>query len=447
MDSWDEKYRWHYDVHMNLNESLIYYLLNVKTPDYIEIKNKFDYLFKKHQWGSIRIFSIFGRYDLLIRAWLHPSNVNKFRDVIKNEFGNRELIPFAVTKILLRDYTNKEINKHADVSLLTPELILAVQGENESSQIEDFIKKGIIIERNGDSFIRFYVSVQIPSAYANIEDTFAKFIKEYLNNMILDQNGFVKTVSLYKGFGFASFLISCLVKPTDYFKITEIPNIINNQFKDYEISTETFLVHKPNQFSGNGKIGIGTFNTMKGYDSFILNFLPEIYNVDFYKSDKREKIIKILKENADQIKIFDDEQKKLVQEISLAFLTDDGTKLSGILFKFFTDLESLLRKNIDHVANKSSIDIKKYNEIIQAEESKKFLSLDQLIVLYNKIFLEKGNPDLVITNHQKFSNIRNRILHGAADLDKESELFITEIIDIIPTINKIQIEIKKITGK
>lgn len=447
MDNWVEKYRWHYRVHMHLKESLMYYWLNVKTPDYIEIKEKFDSLFKKYQWGTIQVFSIFGRYDLIIRAWINPLILNNFKDVVKNEFGIPEPTPFAVTKILLRSYENKGVIKPYDLNILNPELILSVQRENESSQIGDFIKKGLIIDRNGDLLIRFYVSVQIPLDKASMEDTIADFIKDYLNLMISEKDGFIKYVSLYKGFGFGSFLISCFVEPTDYFKITKIPNTINNKFKDIDISTETFLVHEPHQFAGNAKIGIGTFVAMRGYDPFILNFLPEIYNVDYYNSDKSETIIKIIKDNAKQIKLLDDDQQKLVQEISLAFLTDDATKLSGILFKFFTDFESFLRKNRDHVVNKSSDEIKKYYLDMQTNEPKKFLSLDQLIILYNKIFQEINEPDLIIKNHQEFSNIRNRILHGAADLDKESESFITEIIDRIPTINKVQTAIKGIMDK
>lgn len=447
MDSWEEKFRWHYKVHLHLKESLIYFWLNIKTPDYSEIKDKFESLLKKYQWGSIRVFSIFGRYDLIIRAWIHPLSLNNFKDVLINEFGIPEPMPFAVTKILLRSYENKEAIKPYDLSILNPELILSVQGENESSQIEDFIKKGLIVERNPDSLIRFYVSVQIPPAHAKLEDTIADFIKDYCNHMIFDKDGFVKFVSLYKGFGFGSFLISCLVKPADYFKITEIPDEINKKFKNINISTETFLVHKPHQFAGNEKIGIETFMAMRGYDSFIFNFLPETYKVDFYNSDRSGKIIQILKDNAIKIKTLDDVQQKLVHEISLAFLTDDGAKLSSILFKLFTEFESFLRKNLDHVANKSSLDIKKYYSEVSPNESKKFLSLDQLIVIYNKIFQDLNKPDLIINNHQSFSNIRNKLLHGEADFNKESELFITEIIDKIPTINKVQIEIKRITDK
>ena len=442
MGTWEDKDRWHSNVHHHLGENLLYYLVNVKTPDYVEIKKEFDTFLGKHQLGSIRVFSIFGMYDLIIRAWLHPIIINRFREYIKEKFG-REPLPFAVTKILLMSQNNGENNTTMDLNKLTPELISSIQEGKDLFQKENFIKNGLIIEKiNHPDLIRFYVSVQIPPSHKNIEDSVASRITEHLMKLN-STDGFIKYTSIYQGFGFGSFLMNCQVNYSDYFRITEIPDWINSNFKEYDISTETFLVHSFQQLAGNEKIGKGTFIAIRGHDPFILSILPEAYDEEFYENDRTEKIIKILKENEQSIKSLREEDQLLVHNVSSAYLFDDYTKLSGILFIFFTQLESDLAKNIEHYAIKYSIDFKKYFN----NETKKNYSLGELLVTYNKIFQELSKPTLILKNHQKLSEIRNYIAHQLIDLDNDLGMILKEIIEKMPMINKVREEIKKVTVK
>src|SRR5215216_4939869 len=98
---------WHHSIHERLGETLFYFLARVRPLDHEEISAHLKKFLQDKRLGSIRVFPIFGSFDLLIRAWLHPSVVNTFRkglDSILVGSSHTLHTPFSVEHIDKRWY-------------------------------------------------------------------------------------------------------------------------------------------------------------------------------------------------------------------------------------------------------------------------------------------------------------------------------------------------------
>jgi len=97
MNTW-ANIEWHYEIHRRFGEQLVYYLLRVRPFVVPEIKSRLKSLLEREELESIRVFEIFGRNDLLIRAWLHPNFSNEFPSWLRDSLQyDTEVDIFVVT--------------------------------------------------------------------------------------------------------------------------------------------------------------------------------------------------------------------------------------------------------------------------------------------------------------------------------------------------------------
>lgn len=442
MNDWKD--HWHSEVHNHFGEVLFYYLVKVNTVDYELIVNKFNHLLSSNQWGSIRVFPIFGRHDLIIRAWISPVLENRFRKSIKEIFENHDPLPFAVTDILLNSVNDGVKVVEKQLRKITPELIFSVQEGRNPEAKQNLVQDGLIIEnKQSADLLMFYISVQIPSQHHNITERLGLQIKEYLAEYC-KPNGFIEYSSLYKGFGFCDLLINCQVKPSDYFNISTIPNWISTELKNLDVTTETFLAHKSEHLVGNERIEKGTFIAFRGLDPFIANILPEAYFPEYADGERCKQIKVSLQKNKKYIELLTDEDREMIYRLSSSFLKEEDVNFSGILFSFFSRFEQDMRKNLMHYLNKNKINADDY--IIKDDKSKKYISMDELIIIFNKLFKKYDKPELIVKNHQVIARIRNQNAHGTLVIEDEIENIINELCEKIPVFNRILIEIRNVVN-
>src|SRR5437870_2746032 len=153
---WDDK-AWHHRVHERLGEILFYYFVRVSPRIPSEAKAKLRYLIAEKQLGSIRVFPIFGSYDLLMRAWLHPSVATHFASWLDSTLSNCQVVPFAVTHIDRRWYWNDNdpeigINRYL-LEHLNEDRIRAVQSLDRSTAEKDLTDKTSLLSQLVDGRI------------------------------------------------------------------------------------------------------------------------------------------------------------------------------------------------------------------------------------------------------------------------------------------------------
>ena len=101
---------WHERVHLRLGENLYYFFFKLSPFDTRRARHELDEMIKKNQLGSVRSFEIFGAYDLIVRAWLHPNIVNQFRGWLTSALKDqlRATHTFEVTHIDRRWYKSAD---------------------------------------------------------------------------------------------------------------------------------------------------------------------------------------------------------------------------------------------------------------------------------------------------------------------------------------------------
>src|ERR1700730_183963 len=96
---------WHHSVHELLGETLHYYLVRVRPFDARDVSKRLGQLVQQQKIGSIRVFKLFGPYDLLVRTWLHPTVAAHFHESLAGAFETSARLPyFAVENIHYRWY-------------------------------------------------------------------------------------------------------------------------------------------------------------------------------------------------------------------------------------------------------------------------------------------------------------------------------------------------------
>lgn len=416
MSDWGNKV-WHYHVHQRLGEVLFYYLARVRPFNIEEIKSRIHSLLIEKRLGSVRVFPIFGPYDLLIRAWLHPSIETEFRTWIDRALVNcRALYPFAVTYIDSRWYT-RDINRDL-LDSLTDDSIKAVQSGQDKHLLSQLISTNLVIEPNRleEPTIKFFVAINFDDENQPIQVDVVRGITRFLL-----RSDYIKSPSIYRGFGFCSILVKG--DATSYFDVANLPNWIGEEYASLGVSTETYLVHDQMHIVGDETIGDATFHAIQGRNLFVQWIIPEVYDKRSSEGYEIERfLLDVVHPSEAQSKSLTQRDKKLLHDYLHGYLESDPTRMAQTLFTFFFELENYLRNNLQEFIGRSGLSMKElYNEARIIKETNKFLSLGDLLNLY-RLAIEHIKPNtqalMLKEDWQELARIRNKIAHGDVDFLK-----------------------------
>ncbi|HEY6292317.1 MAG TPA: hypothetical protein VI455_12270 [Terriglobia bacterium] len=449
VNGWHDKV-WHSRVHGHLGERLYHFLVRLRHFDPNNLDTQITTLLRVTGLGGIRVFRIFGLYDLLIRAWLHPSIEDSFRQALE-----KQLVPwrapatFAVTSIEFRSDRNGnpgnlDIRDH-DLASLDDRKIVEAQ-EPGSQTLAKLLRDGLVIERQPVTAIRFYVGVSFgrdESAIPGVVNRIQEALQEKTGRFTK-----IFQFSIYRGYGFASILIKGKVKAQDYFSVVELPTWIRTEFSHFDPSTETYLVSGDDKkVVGDERIGKTTLTKVGGKDLFVQSIVPELYYDRGYPKEREvEQFLRSLKSNWPDFELTP-EDKQLLHDYLLAFLEPkQGAKeMAKVLYLFFAKLEYDLREGLYPFLNRKKLSFRELSESAKIKKEKgEFLSLGDLVTLYT-LAIRKENLQIPLPGSD-LAKLRNEIAHGASLMaDRQWREILMRLLNELPGTRQLLTTMQNIT--
>ena len=447
-DQFDATLGWHEAVHRRLGEVLYYFFVKVNLNNPNRIKAQFDRLIADKKLSSVRIFEVFGTYDLIIRAWVHSSKAQEFRKWIQDALGEecRLIHLFEVTHVDHRWYPAL-----ADRSLsqVTEELIKRAQRDNRD--LQRLVDIGLITQRpmieSGPRLIRFFVTVYFEMAGLNLYLDDGERISTEIAREISTNMRSLEFVTVDRGLGLCSMLIKG--ETIDYFSIAALPKWISTQYKLLRARTETYLVHTSRHLVGHEMIGEMTFVAMRGKDFFAYSIVPELYDGGPVGRN-HETVLNFLRQlggRSHEGLELTEKDKLLLRAYVLAFLNENTSEMGKVLYGLFAGLEHYLRATHKPLLGRLGV----YEATMRRsaiESSKKHLALGDLLTLISVGSTEARRPEFSWPEWNSLVELRNKLMHGAfEDLDF-SDLSgpLAELMARLPGLRKLLGAIEQVTG-
>ncbi len=426
---WDNKF-WHHLVHRRLGETLFYYLVRIRPFDLAEVDRAFDKLFKEHPFGSIRVFPIFGTYDLLIRAWLYPSVADRFRNALDETLGAagaiRSVHIFSVAEIEKRWHDRHDVNKEL-LATLDDETIAAVQQANQPEVFNELSAGNLVLTRGRSHNIIFFITINIES----VEDAISLGVINGIKRYLMDNPNTITNVSIYSGFGFCQILVKGEV--VNYFNIAPLSSWIGTAYRHHGVHTETYLVHGSTHLIGDETIGDATLLALKGKDLFVQSIIPEIYDKTF---KNQERVVRILVDQAHQYN-FTNKDRKLLHDYLLAFLNDDESDMAKAILLAFFGLESCLNKHhkqfISKLTGKTALDVYKAAHLGQDQLERPSLknALQVCALAIKEADVDKQYEELT-GGWDDLPKLRNDVMHGKVDVLSDWDDILRRLVPYLP---------------
>ncbi|MEK6322900.1 MAG: hypothetical protein AABN33_14585 [Acidobacteriota bacterium] len=441
---WEPKL-WHYRVHERLGETLLFFLVRVRPFDLQELTDRLKRLITEKRLGGITVFPIFGSYDLLIRAWLHPSIAAQFRAWVGSSlvhdasatkvFGGHTLYPFSADRVFKIWYEQEQFSSTL-LEELDEDQILAVQSGQDPGLAQKLVDGKLIVEQNQSEGIQFFSLINLEVYSSGIEEELLVGISDYL-----EEASDLTNAAIYGGFGFCSILVDARVK--EYASIARLPNWLGSRFKVYGLTTETYLALP--QVIGDEAIGQATFLGLAGRDLLVSSIVPELYESNF---SKRTAVERILRDEASKQPLTQ-KDKKLLHDYLIGYLEDDSTQMARTLFTFFFELEEYLRRNFaDFVVHRAQGSVKELYEKGNVELSSKPLTLGDTLNLYSLAITDNGEGEESLNRDGwgELTAIRNGIVHGVDILSRWSDT-LRVLIESLPKVRHLLAIIEGVTGR
>ena len=339
---WTEELFWHHVVHQRLGEILRYYFVRLQPFEPKKIADKLQALLENKELGNIHSYKLFGPYDLLIRAWLHPNIMNTFSgwiDEFLPESKAKELFDVGAIDYAWYDPKGATGDNRSDLLInLTEERIRSVQTGEEGGLTLQLLDQRLLLQ-HGDTTrrsIKFFVTVDLRefSPYDRGREVAAEII-EYLQ---ADADLFNEAV--YRGHGKCNIIIKA--QSLDFFAISKLPNWIGIRFRGAR--TETYLSHDPTFLIGSGRVGDSTFHEIRGRDLLAQSIVPELYD-NTIKSDprRRKEVEQFIRNEVSELEVTNN-FRTFLHEFFVGYLRINRTEMLRTLYELFASLEEYLRR-------------------------------------------------------------------------------------------------------
>lgn len=440
---------WHERVHRHLGEVLCYFFVKVSPLDTPRIKDGLDKMFLARGLGSVRVFEVYGAYDLIVRAWLHRTLVKDFDLWLTGSLEGMVKVvhPFQVTESDGRWYP--ELSERA-LERIDEKVIRQVQekGKNLRRLID---VEHLITDRTDHSrttFIRFFVSVYFEGAGKEIYAQDGKAVADKVQQYLVE-NKALKFCTIDRGFGFCAMLIKGECLRQDYFEIAKLPVKLSTGLGAGRVTTETFLVHTPLPLVGHERIGQATFRAMAGKNLFAYAILPELDDDNFGRNQRdpsrRDVVVNFLAEIQKLEIDLIDRDRALIRRCLLAFVGDSLADYGKSLYGLFAGVENYLRSNYQAVIGKLEVARPVALEGTQAagQLKKKHVVLGDLFTILSKVGQITSRSNLIFSGSDGFSELRNYTMHGdLPDIDLDG---LAKFLLVLPGLRRLLEEVQQIT--
>lgn len=438
--------RWHHSVHEKFDEYLVFYRARLKQFHPEKTKATLERLFAGEQLRNLAVAVVFGSTDLLIYGYLHRTLIEDFRFKLAEALGT-EITPefFAVSQRENHKFGAAEgrtITRDPDLySLLEPQTVRTVQSGSNPQLLSRLSSAGFIepIEDFGEQVIRFFMALAMETTEPHLDRAYTTLSNHLSRQKTLAQ------ARVYRGTGFAKFLIDASVLPENYFTAGELSKWIMREFDPFQAMTETYLVSESDPLlPGQGIIDDKTFIARRAISPFINSILQQVYLTASAISDQ---IILVLSDPLIQPDTLSPKDRTLLGKFLAGVLDNDEALAATTLFFFLSQLEGYFRTAHAKYAALKDLNLKEIYEIAGVRENTKNLTLIDLCNILIKIFERVNNPAL--SDSAKHCHhllpLRNKLAHGSYDFSNwQTDLHV--LIDILPHIRRVLDELKGGTG-
>lgn len=407
--------RWHHSVHERLGEHLVYYRTKAGTPIKLTVvADRLRALLEAEHLPSVRAFMIFGPYDLLFRAWMHPNIISSFRYKLAEALGvDTSPQHFAVRQITRKSYTQDDAapTKQGALwhSILDIHTLRAIQAGDHPRLLGELLDSHFIVERpiHERNTLRFYSAITV-----HVEDPLLESLANEIDVHVLTRQNIIRP-AVYIGDGFCNILLRGEVVPEHFYTIGELTDFLITKLHPHKGFTETYLVAFPDTFIGDQEmIDDRTFIERRGRDPFVEGVIPEVYDTLSSRSDE---IIHFLLDKA-RGNSLTDRDKILLGSYLKGYLNDQPSASAVALLLFFTELEAYLRKTYAKFIGLNGFKLK---DILQdagiaKDLQKHHISLGECFNILAKAIEKLNQPDLeqLCGNWQDLITLRNQPAHG-----------------------------------
>ncbi len=402
----------------------MYYFVRVRPFEPTLAKADLTAIIRERQLGSIRVFPIFGPYDLLIRTWSYPTVATRVSDYLDAGLrGFRDLEYFSVTHIYhcwySKTFRRREQRRIPPLGgqqaaaepvlleTLDEKTIRAVESGAAHEMESALIAADLLIDRPAPRrTIRFFVPIRFAENTPAIVSTAVRDLAEYFQSHS-DQ---VASWSLYGGYGFCSLLVAGAVAADRYEDVALLPNWVGEHFQDFGASTETYLAHGYDHLIVETKIAESTFREIKGKDLFVQTVIPELYEV---RRDKKvEEVEQFLKTQVEG-KLLTTQDRSLLHDALLAYLRNSPSEMVKTLLIFFIDIESFLRDSLNEFIGRliQEDPVRFLEKAGIAREKGRFLTMGDLLKAYSLALNSNGQDRVQRLDIAAFVRSRNLIAH------------------------------------
>lgn len=434
---------WNYQVHQRFGESLYYFLVDLKPVEMRTLRAHLESFILEKELGGLRVFVLFGEYDLMIRAWLHPSVAHQLPGLLDGRVPLNDIQVFAATRVHRRWYESELASagkKYLD--MLDEREVRKVQGTEDQELLSKMKEHRLVIPRlnHGEPLIKFFVTATFETDKTGIVDSAVRDIQEHLTQCKELQN-----VSVYSGFGFATILITAHVRADDYFKIGKLPQWIAERFKGLRCGTETYLGEDVSSIAGDGTIGDATFRQLGGKDLLVQSILPELYEGNY--SPTTQKQIESFAWNNLRALALSADDRNLLHDSLLGVIDEDPAQTAKTLLIFFVGLEAYLRRSLGEYVGRSAAGSlgKLMQRADMSKKDSKHLALGDILTLYGMTV-----PDEIqdaVSRARPLVDVRNLLAHEGTDVLEHWEDQMGVLVKSLSAVRQLVAHIEAITTK
>lgn len=443
---------WHPDVHSKFGEALYFFLISPVTyDDWFQLK--IENCLRSCNVQGWSLYTLYGFYDVLIRAWMSPEQKHSFSSNIQKETALLDISYFMASEMEYLWSSRQQQQKKLDTSLLNKydnAILNSVQDKVPNiNNIEILTNEGLILRNEkvyadkAFSGIKFYILINYPTAVN--QDELKEEIIRFINK---SNHPNIEGISVYSGFGFAKFLIKGIASINMY-DITNFACDLTKQFKLIKMKSTTLLTASQNAFQSDN-IFIKEMDSTVAIDKTIKELgidSKQIENLNKY-----------------EIRLIHDKYQELVrkdifpkhEKIFAPFFQDYVNKNSAalkkhlfIMIEFENDFRKFITKmlhkyygrkwmetDFDRLRQSVSIPPKGYDR----------MTMTEWVNILGKVNSEKNNEidNIIGPNWQELlriaASLRNKVAHGRIDdpieIWGDTLDFLSELMPIYEQIKK-----------
>lgn len=411
--SWDNL-AWSREVREYLGESLHFFFLAVRPLGLRNIERQIRSLAQAKGIGGLTCYPIFGRFDLLIRVWLHPALGSSFTQLLDDAIPDiRSIRSFRATKSPIDRYSKGENEEGKEaLALLSERAVLDIQEGKDPVLKRRLLERDLLLQQDsGELLVQAFVTVLLPDLFSESSSEIGEAIHGYCRD-----SEDITSCSTHAGTGDQASMLVEFTTP-EFFHAGDVALFIAGKFSGAR--TETSLATDREPLFQELKIGYSTFQELKGRSLIVQGLVPEFYeSLRADRLGRAEDIATFVEEELPDLGSFPG-LKRIVRAYLRGYLLDDETSMLKALFEYFVALERYLRSAVRKFLAAQGSDASDRSKEMVSKSPTKFLVLGDLLRIYSES-IKAGQVEGALGGPPSWLNLarlRNRVLHGDLGLE------------------------------